>query len=79
MGVPVIASALGPLADRVRHGVDGFLFPPGDVVALKNIIQQLVTAPDRLLSLRKNILPVVSLAEHVSVVETMYLKSISRR
>jgi glycosyltransferase involved in cell wall biosynthesis len=34
VGVPVVAADAGGLPEIVRHGVDGFLYPPGDVDAL---------------------------------------------
>jgi len=34
VGVPVIGSNTGGIAEIVRDGVDGFLFPPGDHDAL---------------------------------------------
>jgi glycosyltransferase involved in cell wall biosynthesis len=33
-GKPVIASAIGGIPERLLHGVDGYLVPPGDVVGL---------------------------------------------
>ena len=39
-GVPVIASRLGALAERVRHGEDGLLFEPGDPAALAAAVEQ---------------------------------------
>lgn len=33
-GVPVVATAAGGFPEFVRHGVDGFLLPPGDVEAM---------------------------------------------
>ena len=37
-GRPVIGSAAGGLAERIRHGVDGFTFPLGDAEALADRI-----------------------------------------
>jgi GT2 family glycosyltransferase/glycosyltransferase involved in cell wall biosynthesis len=46
-GVPVITSDLGGMAEMVRDGVNGFLFPAGDALALAAILRRL--ADDRAL------------------------------
>ena len=72
MGVPVIASDLGVLAERVRHGVDGLLFPPGDVARLAQTLQTVHDNPALLNRLRQNISPVASVAEHATAVAQLY-------
>lgn len=42
-GRPVIASRIGGIVDFVTHGDGGLLVPPGDVVALRDAIQALLT------------------------------------
>lgn len=71
-GVPVVASRLGPLADRVRDGVDGLLVPPNDVSAWRDALQRLVDAPDVLKRLRANVRPPMTLDEHVDRIESVY-------
>ncbi|MHC4261467.1 MAG: glycosyltransferase family 4 protein [Planctomycetota bacterium] len=44
-GVPVVATDLGGMAEAVRDGVDGLLFPRGDAQALASILARL--AADR--------------------------------
>jgi glycosyltransferase involved in cell wall biosynthesis len=71
-GVPVVASRLGPLADRVRDGVDGLLVPPGEVEALREALhrfQQDSSLQPRLLA---GIRPIFTLTEHVNEVEAHY-------
>jgi glycosyltransferase involved in cell wall biosynthesis len=71
-GVPVVASRLGPLADRVRDGVDGLLASPGEVQALRRALhrfQQDSSLQPRLLA---GIRPVFTLTEHVNEVEAHY-------
>src|SRR5438309_748689 len=46
-GCPVVASAVGGLADLVVDGTTGILVPPGDVAALGAAIQQLLADPGR--------------------------------
>jgi glycosyltransferase involved in cell wall biosynthesis len=46
-GCCVVASQLPHLAGVVEHGVNGFLFPPGDVAALRAILTELLADPAR--------------------------------
>ncbi len=47
-GLPVIATDVGGVAEAVTDGVTGYLTPPGDVVQLRDRIQQLIASPDLL-------------------------------
>jgi glycosyltransferase involved in cell wall biosynthesis len=71
-GVPVVASQLGPLADRVRDGVDGLLVPPGDVKALQNALLRFLQDPTLLPRLRAGIRPVRTIEDHVKDIEVVY-------
>lgn len=46
-GVPVVASAIGGMLDTVRDGVDGFLVPPGDAMAMVERVRHLTADPAR--------------------------------
>lgn len=72
MGVPVIASDLGVLSERVRHGVDGLLFPPGDVAALARALERLHDDPALLARLKQNISPPLTVAEHTAAIAHVY-------
>jgi len=76
-GVPVIASRLGPLADRVHHGEDGLLLPPGDAHAWRSALQQLVDDPIYLERLRNGVRPPLRLAHHVEHLSAIYQEAIS--
>ncbi len=76
-GVPVIASRLGALTEKVRDGVSGLLAPAGDVAAWRTALQRLLAAPAELERLRANVTPPLSLEEHVKTVETLYNKAIA--
>jgi glycosyltransferase involved in cell wall biosynthesis len=71
-GAPVVASQLGPLADRVRHEVDGLLVPAGDVAAWRSALQRLVDEPGLLERLRANVRPPLTLEEHVQQLQVLY-------
>jgi glycosyltransferase involved in cell wall biosynthesis len=56
-GVPVIGSALGGIADKVRHDVDGLLVDPFDSVeAWASTLSRCVDEPAVLERLRANVL-----------------------
>jgi glycosyltransferase involved in cell wall biosynthesis len=46
-GVPVVGSAVGGIAEIVRHGVTGLLVPPEDAGALRAALQALLDEPSR--------------------------------
>jgi glycosyltransferase involved in cell wall biosynthesis len=48
VGLPVIASALGSVADVIRHERQGLLVPPGDQAALASAIERVACRPDDL-------------------------------
>ena len=73
-GVPVLASRLGVLPDRVRDEVDGLLLPPGDVGAWVTALQRLVAEPELLPRLRAGIRPVRPIDDHVRQIVTLYQK-----
>ncbi len=75
-GLPVIASRLGPLADRVRDGVDGLLVTPGDVAAWREALQRLAADAPLRHHLRARVSPPPSLAEHVADLERLYAEII---
>jgi glycosyltransferase involved in cell wall biosynthesis len=41
----VVAGAVGQMAELIRDGEDGRLFPPGDAAALDKVLEELVAAP----------------------------------
>jgi len=55
-GLPVIGSRLGGIAELVRDGIDGVLFPPGDAHALSGILYDLAKNCSRLNRLRNGVL-----------------------
>ena len=71
-GVPVIASRLGPLADRVHDEVDGLLVPPDDPQSLQNALTRFLHEPDLLPKLQAGIGPVRTVEDHVMEIEALY-------
>ena len=70
--VPVIASRLGALAERVRDQVDGLLVPPGGPDALRATLLSLANDRRSLERLRAQIRPVMTVHEHVDQVLSLY-------
>lgn len=49
---PVVSTSIAGIPELVRHGIDGWLVPAGDVDALVNAIRELLqTPPDRLVQM----------------------------
>jgi glycosyltransferase involved in cell wall biosynthesis len=76
-GVPVLASDLGALRERVRHQLDGLLVPAGDAAAWRNVLQRCLDEPDLLPRLQQGIGPVRSLTEHLIDLEALYSKTVA--
>lgn len=54
-GVPVVASRLGALPEKVKEGVQGLLFEPGDVESLARVLSGVLADPGQLVALRQNL------------------------
>jgi hypothetical protein len=53
-GIPPVVTSLGSFADRVKNGINGFLFEPNKE-ALVESVQVLVKKPEKLEAVRKNL------------------------
>ena len=71
--VPVVVSDLGAMAEKVRDGIDGLIFPPGDSQALRMVLQRLVDNPVLIEQMRQRIEPVIRVAENTQRVESIYV------
>lgn len=71
--LPVVVSDIGVLREKVQQGIDGLRFPPGDVAALRDLLQQLQQNPQQLASLQQGIQPIRTIQQHVTEVETVYM------
>lgn len=71
-GVPVIASDLGALAEKVRPGINGWLCPPGEAQAWRACILRILGDPSWRQGLRMEESQVLSIDEHASRLEHIY-------
>ncbi|HRW08865.1 MAG TPA: glycosyltransferase family 4 protein [Caldilineaceae bacterium] len=72
MGVPVLASKLGALPEKVRDGATGYLFPAGDSSALAALLQRCIDEPLLLTNLLPNIVPPPTVEEHTAEIGALY-------
>jgi glycosyltransferase involved in cell wall biosynthesis len=77
-GVPVVASDLGALAEKVRHGIDGLLFPAGDAAALRDALLRLLMEGELLPHLRQSIPAPMDMQEHVEELERVYHRLVQK-
>ncbi|MFA7669591.1 MAG: glycosyltransferase family 4 protein [Burkholderiaceae bacterium] len=48
MGLPALVSDAGGLPENVRHGVDGWVVPVGDVDAIEAVLRDMLAQPEKL-------------------------------
>jgi len=72
VGIPVVASRLGALAEKVTDGTTGRLFAPGDSAALADILRGWVAHPEALAALRANIHPGTTMEQHAQQMLEVY-------
>ncbi len=77
VGLPVVASRLGALVEKVQDGRTGYLFAPGDSVDLARVLREIVERPERLVALRANVRPGPDIQQHVQQIVELY-RGISR-
>jgi len=75
-GVPVVASKIGPLAERVSDGVNGLLVPPNQPQALAKSLRRVLQEPELLGQLQAGIGPVYTFEEHVTELEAVYRQAL---
>jgi len=71
-GVPVIASRLGALAEKVQDGHTGRLFAVGRSDELARILREMVEDPTQLASLRANLRPGPTIEQHAQDLVSLY-------
>jgi glycosyltransferase involved in cell wall biosynthesis len=75
-GVPVIGSALGGIAERVRDGVDGLLVPPGNVAAWASVLALFAADPGLRARLAAGVKPPRRMADVAAEMAGLYERAI---
>lgn len=73
-GCPIVASDLPGIAEVVRDGVDGLLFPPGDTRALATLVEALCGDRQRVARLADNVPEPKSIGGYVDDIEATYVR-----
>lgn len=76
-GVPVIASCLGALKEKVQHGISGWLCLPGDIDSWRNSLLTVTEHPEQWWETRSHLPQPTTLQEHSSKLEKVYYEAIS--
>lgn len=71
-GCPVVTSDLGGMRELVEDGVNGRLFPPGDVEALAAVLREAGENPGLIQDWRRSIEPPRSIEDDVESLEALY-------
>jgi glycosyltransferase involved in cell wall biosynthesis len=74
-GVPVLAAQLGALSEKVRHNVDGWLCPAGDVAAWREAILSLAEHPERVKQWRDRVPVPLTVQEHATLLQDIYQRA----
>ncbi len=71
-GVPVIATRLGVMEEKIEDDVNGRLFPVGDIVALREVLKTLVERRETVSRWRHNIPEVQTIEAYIKEIEDVY-------
>lgn len=72
VGVPIMASRVGAMTEKIREGENGRFFPPGDAAALAALLRDLLADPRQLAQLGRGAPAVQPVAAHMKAIEEVY-------
>jgi glycosyltransferase involved in cell wall biosynthesis len=78
MGVVVIGTALGGIAELVQHGHNGLLFEADDAASLCAQMQRMIDEPELIAQLRRNALPFGSFPAEIDQIVQLYHSCLQR-
>jgi glycosyltransferase involved in cell wall biosynthesis len=73
-GVPVMASQLGALSEKIRPSVDGWLCPAGDVAAWREAMLSLAGHPEQVQQCQDRVPVPLTVQEHATLLHDTYLR-----
>jgi glycosyltransferase involved in cell wall biosynthesis len=71
-GIPIIASDMGGMKDYISHGINGLLFPPGDVAALTNCLNDILENPSQIEEMSNQAINPKTIREDYKTVMSFY-------
>jgi L-malate glycosyltransferase len=81
-GLPIIATNVGANIELIRHGVEGYLYRPGDLKSLAEYMTEIIGDTDRLLKMgraaRQKIVEFYSVKKMVSSYKDLYEAVLSK-
>ncbi len=80
-GTPVIGSRIGGIPELIKNNYNGFLFEPGNVDELKDVLQNFINHPELLKELEKGALESVkkySMEGYIRKLESIYQKMLKK-
>lgn len=72
LGVPVIASRIGALIEKVHEGETGRLFTVNDSADLARVVQEISAQPAQLAQFRANLQPPLTVLQHAQEIARLY-------
>jgi len=72
VGIPVVASRLGALPEKVEDGKTGWLFNAGDSADLARVLWRLIERPEQLQAARQHIHPPLTMHQHAERMLQIY-------
>ncbi len=76
---PIIVSEIGAFKEAVKHMENALLFPPGDVITLREMMERIVEKPELADKLVEKGIEVVGLNEHIAQLKEIYLRAIDSK
>jgi glycosyltransferase involved in cell wall biosynthesis len=76
LGVPVIGANIGGIPDFIKNKINGLLFEPGNSDALIQCMQQIITTPQLILDMNKNIIKFKTPIQHAEEIRALYCQVI---
>lgn len=76
VGIPIVASRIGAMSEKIKDGVNGRLFAVGDAAALQRVLMDILENPELLDLWQKGIRSVRTIDQHMSEIEELYQSTV---